>query len=46
MYAKVTFSIYPTLSFHRCVHKSFFYVCITIPFLQVGSSGLQAEPFN
>ena len=38
IYANVTFSIRPTLSFPSCVHKSTFYVCISTPALQTGSS--------
>ena len=32
------FSISPTLSFPPCVHKSVIYICISISFLQIGSS--------
>ena len=31
-------SIHPTLSFPHCVYKSLFYVCDSIPALQIGSS--------
>jgi len=37
IYVNTTFSIRPTLSFPRCVHKSFLYICVSIPALQIGS---------
>ena len=35
-----TFSIHPTLSFPRCVHKFVLYVFVSMPALQIGSSVL------
>ena len=42
MYLNATLSICPILSFPHCVHKSFLYVSIYIPALQIGSL---YEPF-
>ena len=33
----VYFTIRPTASFLRCVHKSILYVCVSTPALQIGS---------
>ena len=33
----VHFTIRPTASFLRCVHKSILYVCVSTPALQIGS---------
>jgi len=38
IYVKTTFSIHHNVSFHHCVHKSIFHICISIPSLQIGSS--------
>ena len=39
-FTHTTFSVFPTLSFFYCVHKSILYVCVSIPSLQIGSSVL------
>ena len=38
MYVDATFSIRLTLSLPHCVHKSLFYICVSFPPLQIGSS--------
>ena len=38
IYVKTTFSIHHNVSFHHCVHKSIFHICVSIPSLQIGSS--------
>ena len=40
LYFSATLSICTTLSFPRCVHKFVFYICISIPALERGPSGL------
>ena len=38
IYLNATFSVRPTFSLPRCVHKSVLYICVSIPSLQIGSS--------
>ena len=46
IYVDATLSVHPTLSFPLCVHKSMPYFCISIPALQIGSSGPMMEYYS